>query len=108
LENLLETDAFVTVTKTKKMRATLPLLVRIVPRSSITPSNGRKVEIIPEPAPQQPEKKDTLISALMKQREAMGDSWPPNLRIEPVVTKKTFERVHADYRTELKALLKET
>jgi hypothetical protein len=90
------------------MRSTLPLFVRIIPRNSIKPIQGRNIEIVPEPIPQRLEEKFSLIDALMKQKDAMGSAWPPNLRIEPVVTKKTFERVHADYRTELKALLKES
>jgi hypothetical protein len=87
------------------MRSTLPLLVRIIPRRVIR-QKGIKIEIIPEPVPQRAEKQETLIDILTKQKE-MGSAWPPNLRIEPVVTKKTFERVKAEYRAELKALMKE-
>src|SRR3984957_7711104 len=91
-----------------EMRFTLPLFIRIIPRNAIQPTKGGKIDIVPEPIPQRLEKKETLIGVLTRQREAAGTAWPANLRIEPVVTKKTFERVHTDYRTELKALLKES
>jgi len=89
------------------MRPSLPLFVRIVLRNSVQSVKGRKPEIVPEPIPRTKETKVILIEEMIKIKDSMGSSWPPNLRIEPVVTKKTLARVHGDYRTELKALLKE-
>jgi hypothetical protein len=43
----------------------------------------------------------------MGQQETMKSKWPPNLRLEPTVTKETFARVKADYRTDMKRMLRE-
>lgn len=37
----------------------------------------------------------------------MGGAYPSNIRIEPILTKATFEGVPAEARKELKELLKE-
>ena len=37
----------------------------------------------------------------------MGEDYPSNIRIEPILTKKTFEGVPTETREELKELLKE-
>jgi hypothetical protein len=86
------------------MRPSLPLFIRIIPRNAL---KGSQSQIVPEFIPQTQEKKVILIDELMKLKDSMGSSWPPNLRIEPLVTKQTFARVRGEYRTELKALLKE-
>jgi hypothetical protein len=43
----------------------------------------------------------------MERQQTMGSKWPTNLRIEPVVTKETFARVKADYRKDMKRMLRE-
>lgn len=88
------------------MRSTLPRLIQIVSRDALRSSHPT-VQIIPEPIPQTKEKKVVLVDELAKLQGSMGSSWPPNLRIEPVVTKQTLARVRSEHRTELKALLKE-
>ena len=92
--------------QTSAMRPTVPRFIRIVSRDALRSSQGA-LRIIPEPLPQTKQKKVVLVDELMKLKESMGSSWPSNLRIEPVITKETFSRVRDEYRTELKALLKE-
>lgn len=43
----------------------------------------------------------------MKEKEAAGPNFPPNIRIEPVVSKKTFGAVKRDLVAPLKAILRE-
>ena len=88
------------------MRSTLPRLIQIVSRDALRSSQAT-VQIIPEPIPQTKEKKVILVDELTKLQGSMGPSWPPNLRIEPVITKETLARVRSEHRTELKVLLKE-
>lgn len=87
------------------MRPTAARLVRIIPRKSLKVGEHK---IMPPPAPQTQElAKSTLIDILMERQAAVGASWPANIRLEPVVKKEAFKRVHADVRTRFKKLLKE-
>ena len=52
-------------------------------------------------------KKPTLIEHLLQTKEAMGAQFPSNIRIEPVLTKQTFEGVPSEVRDQLKELVKE-
>ena len=88
------------------MRPSVPRFIQIVSRDALRSSQGA-LRIIPEPIPQTKQKTVVLVDELMKLKESMGSSWPSNLRIEPVITKGTFSHVRDEYRTELKALLKE-
>lgn len=89
------------------MRATIPRLVRVVPRSKLATEYASVSVVRPllEPAPSV--KQPTLIDVLLKRKAEMGADYPSNIRIEPVLTKETFEGVPADTRKELKELLKE-
>jgi len=79
--------------------------MRIIPRDTLQ-IEQRKIR--PPPAPQTRElARPTLIDVLQKQKEDAGDAWPVNIRIEPVVKKEAFKRVHSDIRVRLKKLLKE-
>ncbi|PFH49105.1 hypothetical protein AMATHDRAFT_63754, partial [Amanita thiersii Skay4041] len=85
------------------MYPSTPRLLRVLPRSTLTS------KILPAPAPQITElNRPTLMDALQKQKEKAGDSWPQNIRLEPVVKKEAFKHVQADVRTRLKRLLRET
>ncbi|KAH7919906.1 hypothetical protein BV22DRAFT_839902 [Leucogyrophana mollusca] len=86
------------------MRCTLPLSLRIVPRSSV-----RADKILPPPLTTKEEKayKEPLLKILMDRQKEAGDKWPQNLRIEPHVTKKAIGQAPADVRTQLKRMLKE-
>jgi len=89
------------------MRPTAARLVRIIPRSALNLTE-QKVKVLPRPTPQFEEyKKPTTIDILFQQKEKAGDSWPPNIRIEPAVRKAAFASVKPEYRKPLKQLLKE-
>jgi hypothetical protein len=80
-------------------------LVQIIPRKALQLPE-KKITL--PPAPQTRDLgKPTLMNVLMRQREASGEIWPKNIRIEPVVKKEAFKRVQSDVRIRLKKLLKE-
>ena len=87
------------------MRPTIPRLVRVIPRSKVATEYAASVQHLPRPA--RFVKEPTLIEMLLKRKEEMGATYPPNIRIEPVLSKETFEGVPAETREELKELLKE-
>ena len=90
------------------MRASLPRLVRILPRSAIPlPEHGRPPRRIYEEPPKDARKEPTLLEMLLKEKEAAGSNYPPNVRIEPVVSKKTFVGVKRDLVPQMKAILRE-
>jgi len=87
------------------MQPTIVRLIQIIPRKALQ-LTGKK--ITPPPVPQTRDlETPTLLSVLMQQREASGELWPRNIRIEPVVKKEAFKRVHSDVRIRFKNLLKE-
>lgn len=86
------------------MRPSIPRLMRIVPKSSLT---SQKAKIIPELPSYADAKKTPLIEVLLKRKDQAGDNWPPNLRIERPLRRETFKRVHHDARVDLKELLTE-
>jgi len=43
----------------------------------------------------------------MKRKEAAGDNYPPNIRIEPVLSKETFKGIPGEIREEMRSYLKE-
>ncbi|KII88938.1 hypothetical protein PLICRDRAFT_590673 [Plicaturopsis crispa FD-325 SS-3] len=88
------------------MHATIPRLVRIVPRSVAKAANAH---ITPHPAIKNrsgSELPPTVHEVLMRQRAEMGEAWPANVRIEPILTKKTFARVRPELRSDLKSIAK--
>lgn len=87
------------------MRPSLPRLVRVIPRGQLKSEQLRTV-----PIPQlvrSDVKRPTLIELLQKRRAEAGNDYPPNIRIEPALTKKSFSGVKKEHIIELKALLKE-
>lgn len=90
------------------MRVSLPRLVRILPRSAIArPEHGHPPLRIYEELPKDARKEPTLIEILLKEKEVAGSNYPPNIRIEPVVSKKTFAGVKRDFVPQMKAILRE-
>jgi hypothetical protein len=90
------------------MRASLPRLVRILPRSAIArPENGHPPLRIYEELPKGSRKQPSLLEILLKEKEAAGPNYPPNIRIEPVASKNTFAGVKRDLVAEMKAILRE-
>ncbi|KAL0570182.1 hypothetical protein V5O48_011787 [Marasmius crinis-equi] len=93
------------------MRPTSLKLLQILPRSVL----GKKAAVIP-PLPtvikaSQSKPPPTVVEQLLARQQApeSAQSWPSNLRIEPVVKKADLKNVHADIRTKLKELIsKET
>jgi hypothetical protein len=90
------------------MRASLPRLVRILPRSAIArPEHGHPPLRIYEELPKGSRKQLSLLEILLKEKEAAGPNYSPNIRIEPVVSKNTFAGVKRDLVAEMKAILRE-
>jgi len=80
-------------------------LVQIIPRKALQLTEKK---IVLPLAPQTRElEKPTLLNVLRRQMEAAEESWPKNIRIEPVVKKEAFKRVQSDVRVRMKKLLKE-
>lgn len=90
------------------MRVSLPRLVRILPRSAITPpGHGHPHVRIYEELPKDSRSQPTLLEILLKEKEAAGPNYPPNIRIEPVASKKTFAGVKRDLIAQMKAIVRE-
>ena len=90
---------------TTTMRPSLPRLVRVIPRTQLQPEELRKLPI-PEPV-RSDVRRLTLIELLQKRKEEAGSDFPSNIRIEPVLTKKSFDGMKKEHIVELKSLLKE-
>lgn len=90
------------------MRPSLPRLVRLLPRSAIAlPEHGHPSPRIYEEPPKGSRTQPSLLEILLKEKEAAGPNYPPNIRIEPVVSKKTFAGVKREFVGPLKAILRE-
>ena len=89
-----------------KMKPTLPRLVRIVPRSSISTEIPSFKAPVPEPI-RSDIRSLSLIDVLAQRKVDLGSSYPANIRIEPVVPKKAFKDVPKEIRTELLKATKE-
>ncbi|KAJ7197218.1 hypothetical protein GGX14DRAFT_375178 [Mycena pura] len=77
---------------------------RIVPRENIK----RGTSILPAPAPRSHETKPpTLLETLIAKKQVAGDDWPPNLRVEPFISRDTWAPVKKGTRSKLKRMLKE-
>ncbi|KAJ7261399.1 hypothetical protein B0H12DRAFT_967190, partial [Mycena haematopus] len=64
--------------------------------------------IIPAPVPRNHEiKPPTLLESLIAQKNAAGDEWPPNLRIEPFISRTEWDPVKKGLRSKLKKMLRE-
>jgi hypothetical protein len=92
------------------MRPSLRRLVRVLPRSAIAPvapEHGHTPLRIYEELPKESRKQPSLLEILLREKEAAGPNYPPNIRIEPVVSKKTFAGVKREFVAPLKAVLRE-
>jgi len=52
--------------------------------------------------------RSNLMDRLLEQKVRAGESWPDNIRMEPVMKKEAFKRVQTGVRSRLKRLLRET
>ena len=90
------------------MRPSLPRLVRGLPRSAIAVrEHGYPSPRVYEELPKESSRRPSLLEILLKEKEATGANYPPNIRIEPVVSKKTFAGVKHEFVAPLKAVLRE-
>jgi hypothetical protein len=77
---------------------------RFVPLRKIAPD----ASILPAAAPRNHElRPPTLIQTLVARKDAAGDGWPPNLRIEPVISRTDWAPVKKGLRSKLKRMLRE-
>jgi hypothetical protein len=90
------------------MRPSLARLVRILPRSAVAPpEHGHPPPRIYEELPKEFRKSPSLLEILLKEKEDAGPNYPPNIRIEPVVSRKTFAGIKRDLVAPMKAILRE-
>lgn len=73
------------------MRPSLPRLIRILPRATITAPEVQ-ARIIEE-VPRELTKRPTLYEILSKRKNDAGASYPSNIRLEPPLTKEMFAAV---------------
>ena len=96
------------VAQTLKMRPSLPRLVRVLPRSAIAlPELNQAPPKIYDELPKSCRMSPSLLEVLLKEKELAGSDYPPNIRIETPVSKKTFAGVKRDFVAPLKAILRE-
>ncbi|KAI0048194.1 hypothetical protein FA95DRAFT_1491193 [Auriscalpium vulgare] len=88
------------------MRSTLPRLVRLVPRSTVAQPGLPRPKVYDE-LPRDLKQQPPLVEVLLKRKEVTGADFPPNIRIEPIVSKKTFEGVSGSVVGSLRAVLRE-
>ena len=48
-----------------------------------------------------------MLEILLKEKEAAGPNYPPNIRIEPVASKETFTGVKRELIAQMKAIVRE-
>ncbi|KAJ7043252.1 hypothetical protein C8F04DRAFT_35490 [Mycena alexandri] len=79
-------------------------LPRFVSRAKVE----ERTSILPAPVPRNHEiKPPTLIEMLAARKLAAGAQWPPNIRIEPVISRATWAPVRKGIRSKLKKMLRE-
>ncbi|KAI5124319.1 hypothetical protein M0805_008926 [Coniferiporia weirii] len=108
------------------MRTTLPRLIAILPRGEV-PKQFQGRIIPPLLRPDEQHAASTLIDHLNARKEELtkayltaqqkaqetgaltvnAQTWPTNLRIEPVIKRNAFAKVSKDVRMQLKEALKE-
>ncbi|KAJ7594877.1 hypothetical protein C8J56DRAFT_450916 [Mycena floridula] len=85
------------------MRVYAARLMHVIPRSALKVDQSK---IIPSLKPwKASEATPTVHSILVERREKAGADWPINLRIEPVLNKKSFATVAKPERTKLKKVV---
>ena len=91
------------------MRPSLPLLVRVLARSELQAEATSNVitRPLPGPLPTQKIKKPTLIQQLLAEKAKLGDSYPLNIRIEPILERKVLQNVNPEIRKEILGLMRE-
>jgi hypothetical protein len=96
------------VVQSLKMRPSLPRLVRVLPRSAIAlPELNQAPPKIYDELPKSFRMSPSLLEVLLKEKELAGSDYPPNIRIESPVSKKTFAGVKRDLVAPLRAILRE-
>ncbi|KAG1730618.1 hypothetical protein EDB19DRAFT_1641238 [Suillus lakei] len=83
----------------------IPRTLRVVSKTSLKPGS----KVLPPPLTNQNERafKEPLLRVMARRQQEASDIWPPNLRIEPHVTKTAIGKAPEEMRVQLKRLLKE-
>ena len=93
------------------MHPSVPRLLRILPRSAVVTTEPGATKLpkakIFEELPKDVRKPPSLLEVLLKRKKEAGASYPPNIRIEPVMSRQTFAGVAKEVRASLRATLRE-
>lgn len=83
----------------------IPRTLRVVQKTSLGPGS----KVLPQPLTNQEERsfKEPLLKIMARRQKEAADVWPPNLRIEPHVTKRAIGQAPEEMRVQLKRLLRE-
>ena len=84
------------------MRPSAVRLARIIPRAQL-PSNLNVIT----PVRQEALKQNRLMEELLRRKQEAGAAYPPNIRLEPTVSKVAYKRIRKETREELKDLVRE-
>lgn len=91
------------------MQPSLPLLVRVLTRQQLK-LEAKESQIIPRPlrGPIRSDKKrPALIHFLQQEKKRLGDKFPPNIRIEPILQRHVLQDVDRDIRKQILEIVKE-
>lgn len=91
------------------MRPTLPVLVRILTRKELRTEAATRAVSRPLPGPIRTNKlrTPTLIQELQAEQKRLGDAYPSNIRIEPVLERHVLEKVDPKIRKDFVELMRE-
>ena len=88
------------------MRATLPRLVRVIPKSQLVEQGIPLRRAIPEPV-RSDVKQPSLLEVLLKRKEDAGAAYPSNIRIEPELKMAHYRLMPKETGMQLKELARE-
>ena len=88
------------------MRATLPRLVRVIPKSQLVEQGIPLRRALPEPV-RSDVKQPSLLEVLLKRKEDAGAAYPSNIRIEPELKMAHYRRMRKETGMQLKELARE-
>ena len=91
------------------MHPSLPLLERVFSQKELPTAAAAVSTMKPLPEPKRGDQlhKPTLIAELLAEKKRLGDSYPSNIRIEPVFRRRTLKNVQPTIRKELLKMLRE-
>ncbi|KAF9234481.1 hypothetical protein BU15DRAFT_52545 [Melanogaster broomeanus] len=80
------------------------IFTRVLPKSSLNP---RKIRPPPLTKKQEKALKEPLINIMQRRQAEAGASWPQNLRIEPIMSRRAIGNAPKLLRATLKKMLTE-